>query len=322
MKNILHLLLLMLSLNGMAQFTLSDSLVACYSLAGNGNEPINNLTGSLQGVTPDFDRNNVLNECLHFAGNINSIVTLPDDPRLKGQAMTVSAWAYPENGVGSYIVFAKNNFNSYHEAYTISIDYNSSIFNAAKVNSNGIYYATSGQISLYTWYHLAIVVDTVSVKLYVNGALVANTPAPGLLEYETGKPVRIGGCAENYFPAPFTGKIDNVRFYNRLLSQPEINQLYQLDPRCEKAVETGLNQNSETISSVKAYPNPSTGMVRFSNISNECHVHLVNSLGQTVLSVPLSPGSSSIDISQLPRGVYYARVNGNGQKTFLKLVKE
>jgi hypothetical protein len=69
-----------------------------------------------------------------------------------------------------------------------------------------------------TWTHLAGTYDGTALRLYVNGVLAATLAQAGSLTTTTGA-LRIGGDASNEF---FTGLIDEVRVYNRALSQTEI----------------------------------------------------------------------------------------------------
>ena len=80
--------------------------------------------------------------------------------------------------------------------------------------------ATTG-LTTGAWTHLAETFDGSSVRLYVNGTLVATTAAAGALASST-NPLRIGG--NNIWGEYFSGLIDEVRVYNRALSAGEIQQ--------------------------------------------------------------------------------------------------
>ena len=227
----------LLSLSGFCQ-TLSNQLEACYGLAGDANDPVNNLNGTLGAVTPDADRNGTANECYYFSGNASSLITLPDDSKLKGKSMSVSAWVKPSVINSSYIVFAKNNFSAFHEAYALSMD--GTKFLAAKCNSSGNSYQHSATIPVAnTWYHVVLCVSKTTLSLYVNGVLESTDSTTGDIQYQTGKGVQVGGSGESYFPRAFQGNIDNVRFYSRILSAQEVSDLYTLDPPCASSTVGG-----------------------------------------------------------------------------------
>jgi hypothetical protein len=70
-----------------------------------------------------------------------------------------------------------------------------------------------------TWTHLAATYDGATQKLYVNGSLVGNRSQTGAITLSNGA-LRIGG--NSVWGEYFTGYIDEVRVYNRALTQAEI----------------------------------------------------------------------------------------------------
>src|SRR5205823_5992158 len=75
-------------------------------------------------------------------------------------------------------------------------------------------------VSLNTWTYLAATYDTVTGQsLYVNGVQVAHVSTTGSM-VTPGGALRIGG--NSIWGEYFTGRIDEVRVYNRALSQTEI----------------------------------------------------------------------------------------------------
>jgi hypothetical protein len=92
-----------------------------------------------------------------------------------------------------------------------------------------IYNSTSPTFALNTWYHLAYVIDGTgngTGTVYLNG--VPNTPATlGDLNISNANSFYIGygniGSSGTY-----SGTIDDVRVYNRVLSATEVQQLYKL----------------------------------------------------------------------------------------------
>ena len=72
-----------------------------------------------------------------------------------------------------------------------------------------------------TWTHVAATYDGTRLRFYVNGNLVASLAASGAYQVNTG-PLWIGGNA--VYGEHFKGKLDDVRIYNRALSQSEIQQ--------------------------------------------------------------------------------------------------
>ena len=72
-----------------------------------------------------------------------------------------------------------------------------------------------------TWTHVAATYDGSQLRLYLNGALVASTAVTGSYQVN-GNPLWIGGNA--VYGEHFQGKLDELRIYNRALTQAEIQQ--------------------------------------------------------------------------------------------------
>jgi concanavalin A-like lectin/glucanase superfamily protein len=70
-----------------------------------------------------------------------------------------------------------------------------------------------------TWTHLATTYDGRVLRFYVNGIQVSSQPSTGDIVTNS-YPVQIGG--DPIWGAFFAGIVDEVRIYNRALSQAEI----------------------------------------------------------------------------------------------------
>ena len=81
------------------------------------------------------------------------------------------------------------------------------------------------------WYHVGFYAGPDSLKLYVNGVLDKKMLSANPITYSATTKVYLGGTniSPNY---PLNGSIDNVRFYNRKISNAEMYQLYLTDPSC------------------------------------------------------------------------------------------
>ena len=76
-----------------------------------------------------------------------------------------------------------------------------------------------------TWTHLAVTYNGSTLTLYRNGVAVATSTVSGTLSPTTGT-LQIGA---SQFGEYFKGLIDEVRIYNRALSDTEIQTIYQQD---------------------------------------------------------------------------------------------
>ena len=89
------------------------------------------------------------------------------------------------------------------------------------------------------WHHLAITWDMAEIGLYVDGALidkmsVIHQPGIGVslgtLNFKTSNVVRVGHdscCVNDVLLERFTGRIDDLRFYSKVLSDQQIEMHYK-----------------------------------------------------------------------------------------------
>ena len=89
---------------------------------------------------------------------------------------------------------------------------------------NNQYYFQTGNVSLNTWTHLVISCDNEYVKFYIDGQL-ENTLEQVSPINNNGTSSQIG---KNNHPVNgfFNGKLDDIRIYNRALSDEEVQALY------------------------------------------------------------------------------------------------
>jgi hypothetical protein len=193
-------------------------LVAAYSfnegsgtgvtdVSGNGN---NGTTGNATWTTSGKYGN-----ALTFNGT-SARVTVNDAAslRLTG-GMTLEAWVYPTTvNTATRDVIYKGDDNYYLEG---------SSFAGHKAPAMGGTLGSPlygpGALSANTWAHLAATYDGATMRLYVNGAQVASRAQTGAIA-TSANPLQIGG--DSIYGQYFAGRIDEVRIYNRALSQTEI----------------------------------------------------------------------------------------------------
>src|SRR5439155_26687862 len=82
---------------------------------------------------------------------------------------------------------------------------------------------SSSGLPLNTWSHLTSTYDGSNLKFYVNGSPSQSVPFSGTIDLSTGT-LQIGA---SYFGEYFKGFIDEVRIYNRALTDAEIQTIYQ-----------------------------------------------------------------------------------------------
>ena len=131
--------------------------------------------------------------------------------------MTLEAWVNPSTVTSNWRdVIYKGNDNYYLEATST----NASKPDAGMI-AGGSYADAFGTAALTanTWSYLTETYDGSTLKLYVNGTLVASTAHTGAIASST-NPLQIGG--DTIYSQYFAGLIDEVRIYNVALTAAQI----------------------------------------------------------------------------------------------------
>ena len=200
--------------------------------------------GTIYGATL-VDSKPGLGKALDFNG-VDNYVNVADSPSLQlPNALTVMAWTYPRASsvYGPISVYGQivvkgtagsgPNYN-YRIAETGS-DY--CYFGPGVTQTRPREYAlnisdAAYKVPLGSWYHIAFTADGSTLKEYLNGAFRRSVYAPGPYKVCAGSPVRFGylyGINPNppNYAYKFNGIIDEVRIYNRALSDTEIQAIYE-----------------------------------------------------------------------------------------------
>ena len=154
---------------------------------------------------------------LSFDG-VNDWVTIADANDLDlTSAVTLAAWVRPA-ALGNRwrtVVFKEGSPLAYslyaHDRVSAPVG---EIRTGSLVTARG-----TGPLPLNAWSHLAATYDGAALRLYVNGALVRTTVTSGNMPVTAGV-LRLGG--NNIWSEWFSGLIDEVRIYDRALSQTEL----------------------------------------------------------------------------------------------------
>ena len=177
--------------------------------SGNGN------TGALSNAT--WTAAGRFGGALVFNGT-NARVTVPNTSSLRlTTGMTLEAWVYPTATLTSWRAILAKTVDGYY-LMASSAPNNRPAIGATWTAGNQNLAAPSA-LALNTWTYLAATFDGATVRLYVNGTQVASQVQTSPLAPTSGT-LQIGG--DSYPNEFFSGRIDEVRIYNRALTAGEI----------------------------------------------------------------------------------------------------
>lgn len=220
----------------------TTGLVAWYRLnLGSGDDNTsNNNNGTAYNTTSAPNRNGSAGLATRFNG-ANSYIQVPDKSYLSISAtgkLSISVWMKPEvldfpSSSGGYVHWLGKGFSNQHE-YVLRI-YNKNSDRPNRVscyafNIGGGLGAGSYFQDVFTvnqWVHVTAVYDypNNSIKIYKNAVLRDSDTFSSydIIPQNGSAPLRIG---TRDFASYFKGCLDDLRIYNRVLTQSEINALY------------------------------------------------------------------------------------------------
>jgi hypothetical protein len=230
-------------------------IIAHYPLDGNANDiSINALNGTIIGnPTPTTDRFGQSGSAMAFDG-VDDHIDLGSSALLKPTAaVTLSLWAQNDNW-SSFWNWAALAGNTSSGGYELVVHGATNVFES-EVNRNSTYGVANYPLASLNsnWHHFALTYDGRYNILYVDGVAVDTDDAGANFPIHYSYPnnhTLIGaeagtvGTEGDYF----SGKIDDVQFYDRALSANEISDLFNGF--------VGINDPYELSVSINLFPNP------------------------------------------------------------------
>lgn len=196
-----------------------NGLVAYYPFNGNANDHSGNgYNGTVIGADLANNRFNIPESAYYFDGiNFDQIqVPLPLMYSISMNCWIKAGDGNTGGGVGRFI-------HSEPEWFDIGIASRDGRTIDYKVGSSNSWMDSSIEVTLDTWEMVTITAGGNVFKIYKNGLLQASYPYNGTLGMS---PQRIGSYIGN--PGDdFNGLIDDVRFYNKVLSEEDISALFE-----------------------------------------------------------------------------------------------
>lgn len=235
MKHLIHCLpiIFILLQSAKAQINLNQGLVGCYSFAGNAEDNSGgNYHGNSIGASLTTDRFGRLNHAYEFNGQ--NYIEIPAN-QLKNNTYTFSLWAFPT--IHPQIGETFRLFSIGASGGDQNIDLSNQYFGFTgwdgggyDIPNNAVTAVTTGSLPvLNKWYHIVITREVSIVKLYIDGQLIGtqNNNRPPYWGDATTRAIIGGRSTLNQF---YKGKIDDMAFYNRVLSEAEVGVLYNQPP--------------------------------------------------------------------------------------------
>ena len=203
----------------------TTGLVGYWQLNGNANDSSGQGNhGTIVGATATTDRFGTANMAMSFDGTTNS-VNIGNPANLNPDAwpaITLSAWINTNIIRADQGIIGKN--RAAYRTIFVSLGNNGLKANqACIVLGDAPWLCDTTVLSINTWYHIVSVATNAGRSIYLNGSLVVSD---GVV-----KSLNTTGCLwcigmMRAMTGPFSGKIDEVKIFNRALTDAEILSMY------------------------------------------------------------------------------------------------
>ena len=215
---------------------ITQGLVAYFPFSGNANDASGNgHNGSTSNTSLTADISGIANSAYYFWGDSTSFITVPYQSDLQLSQFSLCAWMNADfNGAFNYQAIISRGLGNIAdgESSNYLFEINATSLNTTikyeTVSENGIalgtppgFFLQSGQ-----WYFMTATYNEDSLKIFVDGNEVAGSQElspPG----SNSRELVIGSLQDQYYYTNgFKGTLDEIRIYNRALTNNEIQDLY------------------------------------------------------------------------------------------------
>jgi hypothetical protein len=230
-------LFMMLSGYDLSHADLTQGLIAYYPFNGNANNATGSgNNGTSNGATLTTDRFGHANSAYSFDGINDYIVASANG--LPTATRTISLWFYADTMATHPSLLSYGGGGGPPGTSWLMLINNRDLGPAFEVQSHwrsnriSYFYATEPTGA---WYNWVVTTDASGTKMYLNGQQIAsnatfisNTIVNATTQLSFGVDVNLYGIAPytDSNSGYFAGKLDDIRIYNRALSEEEIQQLY------------------------------------------------------------------------------------------------
>jgi hypothetical protein len=205
----------------------SDGLIAYFPFKGNANDAsFHGNHGSVHDAVLVSDRLGEPDSAYRFDG-VNSYIDCGYNTELDlSSELTISAWIFSQQSEGFGRIVSRVGLSGSSTVKGYELIVGASHYPPLLQFNAGSMVVKSNNIVEYgKWIFVAVVCMERGVRLYVDGILTASSVIGSDLPRAGDVPLEIGNRGETH-DHKFTGMIDEVRIYDRALSEEELSELY------------------------------------------------------------------------------------------------
>jgi hypothetical protein len=162
---------------------------------------------------------------------IDDYVNVPDDPSLDlTESLTLAAWVKPSSNQDDYArIISREQSGVGNRQYNLGVDANATDPRTVvdTVDQNTVEVSAMVPFTDNEWHHAIMTFDASdAIRLHINGKSEVESTSVSSSLVSRDSTVKFGAPAHLPGKDFFTGRIDDVRIYNRALSAGEVQDLY------------------------------------------------------------------------------------------------
>ena len=218
----------------------TEGLVAYYPFNGNANDASGNGNhGTVNGATLANDQNGNDNKAYEFNVNESASWGSPQEEieidfstSMNSNLLTLSAWVNPREKPSPYndrshSIFGRWEGGVQNEIFRFVVGNDNALYFQISDGNNNIENYSGGNVPYDSWTHVSAVLNEKNIKLYVNGQKVSDELFVNNINTTGNSDLTIASMPMSngtwYF---FDGHLDEMGYWNRALSEQEIQNLY------------------------------------------------------------------------------------------------
>lgn len=319
-------------------FVNTADLVLHLPFNGNANDV------SSTGAVPSTNTGTFVNDKCGIANSAYSLAA--------GQVLKYDLTAYPQlkagtNGKLTIACWAKNAGSTWSSNFSTLVEIDNAVYirhyndffhggvhNANTISGSYGYIdqapnTVTGNID--NWHFYAFTYDmnngtTAQQTVYVDGVKASSTtgqlnlPVSYTVTTAATNYLSIGGGAGSTTNKAFTGDIDNVVVYNRVLTELEIIQLRK---NSNSGQSVNVKNHFDTNEIAKLYPNPATEdlNIEFAN-DNIAVLRVINALGEVMINKTVHTNYYKLNTVPFKNGIYFIEITTTQGTTTKKFIKQ
>lgn len=212
--------------------SLTDNLVAYYPFDGNANDmSIYNNHGMVYGAKLTEDRFGRADHAYYFDG-YNDHIVISDNDWLTpvNQELSIALWVKVYPPYNKFLLYKGSNQSNREYAIGIRLDSLSSfqINNQGEAHWNQFGVPSKSKVEEGRWFHITGTWNGTSCKIYINGNYEnVTTPEVTIGNYDSD--LYIGAYGGDVNQYAINAIIDDIRIYNRVLTDDEIDYIYNFN---------------------------------------------------------------------------------------------